>query len=73
MKAASGTRTRSNGDLAHGDSNAVRGVYHRGKHWEERVRMAQWWSDYLDTIRDGGKVINVAFAKGREGNKSNDC
>lgn len=47
--------------LAHGDSNAVRGVYHRGKHWEERVRMAQWWSDYLDTIREGGKVIKGAF------------
>ena len=48
--------------LAHGDSNAVRGVYHRGKHWDERVRMAQWWSDYLDTIREGGKVIKGAFA-----------
>lgn len=37
--------------LAHGDSNAVRGIYHRGKHWDERVRMAQWWSDYLDELR----------------------
>ena len=37
--------------LAHGDSNAVRGIYHRGKHWEERVRMAQWWSDHLDELR----------------------
>jgi len=26
--------------------------------------MAQWWSDYLDTIREGGNVIEVAFAKG---------
>lgn len=42
--------------LAHGDSNSVRGIYHRGLHWEERVRMAQWWSDYLDELRDGGKV-----------------
>jgi len=44
--------------LAHGDSNVVRGIYHRGKHWEERVRMAQWWSDYLDDLRDGGRVLN---------------
>ena len=42
--------------LAHGDSNAVRGIYHRGKHWEERVRMAQWWSDHLDELRTGNSV-----------------
>lgn len=38
--------------LAHQDANAVRGIYHRGQHWEERVKMAQWWSDYLDSLRD---------------------
>lgn len=38
--------------LAHKDSNAVRGIYHRGAHWEERVKMAQWWSDYLEELRD---------------------
>lgn len=43
--------------LSHGDSNAVRGAYNRGNYWDERVRMAQWWSDYLDDLRDGGKVI----------------
>lgn len=37
--------------LAHGESNAVRGAYHRGMHWAERVQMAQWWSDYLDQLR----------------------
>lgn len=37
--------------LAHQDHNAVRGIYHRGQHWEERVRMAQWWSDYLDKLK----------------------
>jgi len=47
--------------LAHGDSNAVRGIYHRGKHWDERVRMAQWWSDHLDELRAGGKVIKAKF------------
>lgn len=43
--------------LAHGDSDAIRGAYHRGAHWAERVRMAQWWSDYLDDLREGGRVI----------------
>lgn len=37
--------------LAHKDSDAVRGSYNRGPHWEERVRMAQWWSDHLDRLR----------------------
>ena len=43
--------------LAHGFSDAVRGAYHRGSHWPERVKMAQWWSDHLDTLRDGAVVI----------------
>jgi integrase len=43
--------------LAHQDRNSVRGIYHRGQHWEERVRMAQWWSDYLDELRGGAVVI----------------
>lgn len=37
--------------LAHQDQNVVRGIYHRGQHWDERVRMAQWWSDHLDELR----------------------
>jgi integrase len=37
--------------LAHGDSNAIRGIYHRSPYWSDRVAMAQWWSDYLDDLR----------------------
>jgi integrase len=37
--------------LAHGLSDAVRGAYHRGQHWDERVRMAQWWSDHLYELK----------------------
>lgn len=37
--------------LAHGEKNSVRAAYHRGAHWEERVRMAQWWSDHLDALK----------------------
>ena len=43
--------------LAHGDSDAVRGIYNRGQYWEDRVRMMQWWSDYLDRLREGGDVV----------------
>lgn len=38
--------------LAHGDSNVVRGAYHRGAYWHERVKMAAWWSNYLCELRD---------------------
>ena len=37
--------------LAHADPNAVRGIYNRGRYWDERVAMHQWWSDYLDALR----------------------
>lgn len=43
--------------LAHGDDDKVRAAYHRGTHWQERVSMAQWWSDHLDTLRRGADVL----------------
>jgi integrase len=43
--------------LAHGHSDAVRGAYARGQHWQERVAMAEWWSDHLDTLRKGADVV----------------
>lgn len=48
--------------LAHGDADRVRSAYHRGAHWRERVEMAQWWSDYLDQLKEGGDVIERHFA-----------
>lgn len=54
--------------LAHGDSNKVRAAYHRGAHWQERVKMAQWWSDYLDQLRNdfaprlAGRPVGVDYA-----------
>jgi integrase len=46
--------------LAHGDGNTVRGIYNRSAYWAERVEMAQWWSDQLDTLRKGGEVISLS-------------
>jgi len=43
--------------LAHADGDKVRAAYHRGAHWQERVEMAQWWSDYLDQLRKGADIV----------------
>lgn len=45
--------------LAHGDEDKVRAAYHRGTHWQERVTMAQWWSDHLDQLRQGADVMPI--------------
>jgi integrase len=37
--------------LAHSDTNKVRRAYARGAHWDERVKMAAWWADYLDELK----------------------
>ena len=49
--------------LAHGDTDKVRAAYTRGAYWQERVDMAQWWSDYLDTLRNGADVVPINRVK----------
>ena len=49
--------------LAHADKDAVRGIYNRGKYWEERVAMHQWWSDYLDQLRSGVAVSPMKYER----------
>lgn len=34
--------------LAHVETNQVRRAYDRGEHWEERVKLADWWAGYLE-------------------------
>jgi integrase len=50
--------------LAHLDKSAVRRAYARGDHWDERVRMMQWWADHLDglktTVRPFARQISSA-------------
>jgi integrase len=44
--------------LAHQESDDVRRAYmHACEYWLERVKMMQAWADYLDELRDAGKVI----------------
>ena len=49
--------------LAHLDANATRRIYTRGEYWDERVRMMQHWSDYLDELRDGARIVRPSFQK----------
>ncbi len=41
--------------LAHSVGNAVSQAYNRAKYLEERKELMQWWSDYLDNLKQGGK------------------
>jgi integrase len=43
--------------LAHGDDDRIRGIYNRSAYWAERVLMAQWWSDHLDTLKKGAEIV----------------
>lgn len=46
--------------LAHEEQNAVRRAYtHGAEYWAERVAMMQAWADYLDELREAGKVISL--------------
>lgn len=45
--------------LAHADRDAVRAAYNRGQHWEERVEMAQWWSDKIEQLKSRASVRNI--------------
>lgn len=43
--------------LAHRDTNTVRAIYNRAERLEERRKMMQVWSDYLDALKSGAKII----------------
>lgn len=45
--------------LAHRDRNRVRGIYNQAEYAHERREMLQWWSDYVDALRAGSKVIPI--------------
>ncbi len=49
--------------LGHAESDEVRRAYARGEHWEERLAMMKSWSDYLDQLRSGAKILQGSFRK----------
>jgi hypothetical protein len=50
--------------LAHQEADAVRRAYtYAAEYWSERVLMMQAWADYLDGLRQGGKVLPLTQVK----------
>ncbi|MDP9607061.1 UNVERIFIED_ORG: integrase [Variovorax paradoxus] len=42
--------------LAHAERNQVRAAYDRGARLQERIKLMNWWADYLDSRRTG-KIV----------------
>lgn len=50
--------------LAHAESNKVRDAYTaQAQYLSERKKMMQAWSDYLDALKDGAKVVPIRSKK----------
>ena len=45
--------------LAHKERNAIRGAYNHAQYLEERRTMLQWYSDHLDALKMGAKIIPI--------------
>lgn len=43
-------------ELAHMGADQVRRAYHRARYWDERVRMANWWAEYVTNLLGLDKV-----------------
>lgn len=43
--------------LSHTEGNKVRAAYNRAEYMDERRLMMNWWSEYIESVRQGGKVI----------------
>jgi len=53
--------------LAHRENNTVRAAYHRSEYMTERIKILQWWADYLCLLEHGAEIIPIgrkADAKG---------
>lgn len=42
--------------LAHSDKDKIRETYNEATYDKERMKLAQWWSDYLDELKAGAKA-----------------
>jgi integrase len=38
--------------LAHGEPNEVKSAYNHAKYLADRIKLMQWWSDYLDSVKN---------------------
>ena len=44
--------------LAHSERDSVRAAYNFAEHLDERRKMMQAWSDYLDRLKKGGDIVD---------------
>ena len=50
--------------LSHMDEDKIRGTYNRAEYAEQRIKMMQWWADYIDAAASGNdKVVIGQFGK----------
>lgn len=45
--------------LAHKPAGALGAAYNRTKFISQRIKMMQQWADYLDSLKQGGKVVGI--------------
>jgi len=43
--------------LAHCERNEIRGAYNRAQYMPERIKMMQWWDDYIQGLKNGASVV----------------
>ena len=43
--------------LAHCERNEIRGAYNRAQYMPERIKMLQWWNDYIQGLENGASVV----------------
>ena len=49
--------------MAHDKKSSIRAVYNHAQHLEERRKIMQVWADFLDLLRDKGKVVDFQTAR----------
>jgi len=49
--------------LAHAETDSVRAAYNRAEYLPERQKMMQAWADYLEGLKQGGRVIPLHKAR----------
>ena len=50
--------------LAHSDENKIRDIYNQAEYMDQRREMLQVLADYLDELREGGRVITFKARQG---------
>ena len=45
--------------LAHVESNKIRGTYNAAIYLDERRRMMQWWADYIDSLASENRTSST--------------